>query len=129
MIRELQLQDKLNKNDLLMKNKLINKFTIRVYAIIINENNEVLLSDEFQEGMKMIKFPGGGMEFGEGTFDCLEREAIEEFGQEIEVLEHFYTTDFFQQAMFKKEYQVMSIYYLAKFKDEIKFKISDKVLF
>jgi len=105
----------------------IKKFTIRVYAIIINDNNEVLLSDEFQMGIKMTKFPGGGMEFGEGTFDCLKREAIEEFGQEIEVLEHFYTTDFFQQAMFKKEYQVMSIYYLANFKDEIKFKVSDKV--
>ena len=105
----------------------INHFTIRVYAIIINPKNEVLLSDEFQLGMKMTKFPGGGMEFGEGTIDCLKREAIEEFGQEIEVLEHFYTTDFFQQAMFKKEYQVVSIYYLAKFKDDIKFRISVKV--
>ena len=105
----------------------IKRFTIRVYAIIINDKKEVLLSDEFQEGMKMIKFPGGGMEFGEGTIDCLKREAVEEFGQEIEVLDHFYTTDFFQQAMFKKKYQVVSIYYLAKFKDEIKFKISDKV--
>ena len=104
-----------------------NHFTIRVYAIIINSKNEVLLSDEFQLGMKMTKFPGGGMEFGEGTIDCLKREAVEEFGQEIEVLEHFYTTDFFQQAIFKKEYQVVSIYYLAKFKDDIKFRISDKV--
>ena len=109
-----------------MTKNLINNFTIRVYAIIINNKNEVLLSDEFQMGMKMTKFPGGGMEFGEGTIDCLKREAIEEFGQEIEVLDHFYTTDFFQQARFKKEYQVVSIYYLAKFTDDIKFKISDK---
>ncbi len=105
---------------------LINRYTIRVYAIIINHKNEVLLSDEFQMGMKMTKFPGGGMEFGEGTIDCLKREAVEEFGQEIEVLEHFYTTDFFQQAIHKKEYQVVSIYYLAKFNGDIKFKISDK---
>lgn len=110
-----------------MTKNLINRFTIRVYAIIINGKNEVLLSDEFQEGMKMIKFPGGGMEFGEGTIDCLKREAIEEFGQEIEVLDHFYTTDFFQQALFKKGYQVVSIYYLAKFIDAVKFKISDKI--
>ncbi|MEN8118819.1 MAG: NUDIX domain-containing protein [Bacteroidota bacterium] len=109
-----------------MPENLINKFTIRVYAIIVNEKNEVLLSDEFQFGMKMTKFPGGGMEFGEGTIDCLKREAIEEFGQEIEVLNHLYTTDFFQQAKFKKEYQVVSIYYLAKFKDKIKFKVSEK---
>jgi len=104
----------------------IKRFTIRVYAVIINDKNEVLLSDEFQLGMKMTKFPGGGMVFGEGTIECLKREALEEFNQEIEVLEHFYTTDFFQQAMFKKEYQVVSIYYLAKFKDDIKFKISNK---
>ncbi len=109
-----------------MSKNQINKFTIRVYAIIINNKNEILLSDEFQMEMKMTKFPGGGLEFGEGTIECLKREAIEEFGQKIEVIEHFYTTDFFQQAMFKNDYQVVSIYYLAKFIDKIKFKISDK---
>ena len=85
-----------------MTKNLINNFTIRVYAIIINNKNEILLSDEFQMGMKMTKFPGGGMEFGEGTIDCLKREAIEEFGQEIEVLDHFYTTDFFNRPGLKK---------------------------
>ncbi len=104
-----------------------NRFTIRVYAIIINDRNEVLLSDEFRLGMKMTKFPGGGLEFGEGTIACLKREAIEEFGQEIEVLEHFYTTDFFQEALHNVNLQIISIYYLAKFKDEVQFKISDKV--
>lgn len=109
-----------------MTNDTVKHFTIRVYAIIINDKNEVLLSDEFQFGIKMTKFPGGGLELGEGTVDCLKREATEEFGQEIEVLDHFYTTEFFQQAMFKKEYQVVSIYYFAKFTDDVKFKISDK---
>lgn len=104
----------------------INKFTVRVYAIIFNENNEVLLSDEYYHNTKMTKFPGGGMEFGEGTVDTLKREAIEEFGQELEVLEHFYTTDFFQQAMFKKEFQVMSIYYKARFKKPVRFKTTTK---
>ncbi len=104
----------------------INKFTVRVYAIILNGNNEVLLSDEYYHNTKMTKFPGGGMEFGEGTIETLKRESVEEFGQELEVLEHFYTTDFFQQAMFKKEYQVMSIYYKAKFKELIKFKATTK---
>ena len=80
----------------------IKKFTIRVYAIIINDNNEVLLSDEFQMGIKMTKFPGGGMEFGEGTFDCLKREAIEEFGQEIEVLDIFIQLTFFSKLCLKK---------------------------
>lgn len=104
-----------------MGTKEINRFTVRVYALIINENNEVLLSDEYQHNTQMTKFPGGGVEFGEGTIEALERESVEEFGQELEVLEHFYTTDFFQQAMFIKECQVMSIYYKARFKEDIRF--------
>jgi len=104
----------------------INRFTVRVYAIIMNENDEVLLSDEYQHDTKMSKFPGGGVEFGEGTIQALERESIEEFGQEMEVLGHFYTTDFFQQAMFKKGFQVMSIYYKARFKEAIKFNTTHK---
>jgi len=104
----------------------INRFTVRVYALIINENGEVLLSDEYQHNTLMSKFPGGGVEFGEGTIQALERESIEEFGQELEVLEHFYTTDFFQQAMFIKDCQVLSIYYKAKFKEDIRFKTTRK---
>ena len=104
----------------------IKHFIIRIYALIINNKNEVLLSDEFQLGMKMTKFPGGGLNFGEGPVECLKREAIEEFGQEIDVLDHFYTTDFFQKAFFYDEHQIISIYYHARFQDKIKFKISTK---
>ena len=100
------------------------KFTIRAYAIIKNENDEVLLSDEFVFGIKITKFPGGGVEFGEGILDCLHREAIEELGQDIEVIQHFYTTDFFQQGLFNNEMQVVSVYYIAKLKEFQKFKIS-----
>lgn len=109
-----------------MHNSEIQHFTIRIYAIIINYADELLLSDEFQLDTKMTKFPGGGLEFGEGPIDCLKREAIEEFGQEIDITGHFYTTDFFQKALFLDGYQVISIYYLAKFKDSIRFKISSK---
>jgi len=101
-------------------------FNIRVYGLIINSHNQVLLSDEFQLGMKMTKFPGGGLEFGEGTIDCLKREAREEFNQEIEVLKHFYTLDYFQPAMFYSNFQLISIYYKARFKKPVSFKISTK---
>ena len=101
-------------------------FTIRVYGLIINNNDEVLISDEFQLGTKMTKFPGGGLEFGEGPAECIKREAIEEFGQEIKILSHFYTTDFFQKALFYKDYQLISIYYRIQFIEPIKFKISNK---
>ena len=69
---------------------------------------------------------GEGLQIGEGAIDCLKREAIEEFGQEIEVLKHFYTTDYFQSTQFYDHAQLISIYYLAEFKTPIKFKISDK---
>jgi ADP-ribose pyrophosphatase YjhB (NUDIX family) len=105
---------------------MILSFNIRVYALIFSQNNEVLLTDEFRFGMKLTKFPGGGLEFGEGTIECLKREAMEEFGQEIEITQHFYTTDFFQSSMFNSEHQLISIYYIARFADKIKFRISDK---
>lgn len=91
------------------------KFIVRVYAIIINDKHEVLLSDEIYNNTYMTKFPGGGLEFGEGTIDCLKREALEEFRQEIYVVRHFYTTDFFQNSLFHEKAQLISIYYLARF--------------
>jgi 8-oxo-dGTP diphosphatase len=104
----------------------INHFNIRVYAIIINKQNEVLLSDEYRFGKYMTKFPGGGLKFNEGTIDCLQREALEEFGQPIKITQHFYTTEFFQQAEFYTNHQLISIYYKAQFIENPKFKISTK---
>ena len=104
-----------------------NKFVIRVYGIIINAKNEVLLSDEFQLGIRMTKFPGGGLEYGEGTIETLKREFREECnGQEIKNIIHFYTTDFFQKALFYENKQLLSIYYLAELMNPVKFKISEK---
>ncbi len=110
-----------------IKNLQLKSFNIRVYAIIYNETNDaILISDEFQLGMRMTKFPGGGLQFGEGTIDCLMREAFEEFGQEIKIISHFYTTDFFQKATFFEDQQLISIYYKVRFQEKPKFKISDK---
>ena len=101
----------------------IKHFSLRVYALIINDKAQVLLSDEYLFNQKMTKFPGGGMHFGEGTIDCILREAIEEFGQEIEVTEHFYTTHFFQRALFYSDHQLISIYYRGRFRDKALFLI------
>ncbi len=102
-------------------------FIIRVYGIIINKNQEVLLSDEYLLGIKMTKFPGGGLKFGEGPIDCLKREFSEECnGQEIKDITHFYTTDFYQKALFFENTQLISIYYSAKLEMPLKFKVSGK---
>ena len=89
-------------------------FNIRVYGILINEKNEVLVSDELIRGSYITKFPGGGLEFGEGTRDCLRREFLEEMNLRVEVGEHIYTTDFYQRSAFNPEHQIVSIYYAVK---------------
>ncbi len=107
--------------------KIEGNFVIRVYGLIVSENKVVLLSDEIQLGMKMTKFPGGGLEFGEGAINCLEREIKEECnGQELMNVEHFYTTDFFQKALFYDNKQLIGIYYYAELARPVRFKISDK---
>lgn len=88
------------------------KFNIRVYGLLINERNQILLSDEEEYGFRFSKFPGGGLEYGEGLIDALKREFIEECSAEIEVSEHFYTTDFFIQSVFNDS-QVISVYYIV----------------
>lgn len=88
------------------------RFNVRVYGLYISPENEVLVTDESYNDHFFTKFPGGGLEWGEGTADCLKREFIEEFNTDIEVLSHFYTTDFFQVSAFHHNDQVISVYYL-----------------
>ncbi len=88
-------------------------FNVRVYGILINTKNEVLVSDEWIRGKKYTKFPGGGLEFGEGTRDCLKREFLEEMRLDVDVTEHLYTTDYFQPSAFDDQHQLISIYYFV----------------
>ena len=90
-----------------------NQFNIRVYGLMINDEQEILLSDEEQNGQRFTKFPGGGLEFGEGLLDGLQREFLEECNMEIDIIRHFYTTDFFVQSLFCSG-QLLSVYYLVK---------------
>lgn len=96
----------------------INRFTIRVYGLLINEQKQVLLVHEKMPQLHFTKFPGGGLEFGEGTKDCLVREFKEESGLNIKVNDHIYTTDFFQPSAFKQGDQLMAIYYQVELIDK-----------
>jgi ADP-ribose pyrophosphatase YjhB (NUDIX family) len=89
------------------------QFNVRVYGLLINQHNEILVSDEQEYGMQFTKFPGGGLEYGEGLTDGLKREFIEECNAEIEVLSHFYTTDFFVKSAFNDS-QIISVYYMVR---------------
>lgn len=88
-------------------------FNVRVYGLLIDKG-KVLVSDELIHSRKITKFPGGGLEFGEGTLEAIKREMMEETNTPIEVLSHFYTTDFFQASAFNPKTQVISIYYIIK---------------
>ncbi|CAM4079240.1 ADP-ribose pyrophosphatase YjhB, NUDIX family [Pedobacter westerhofensis] len=88
-------------------------FNVRVYGLLINDANQLLVSDEQSGGMSFSKFPGGGVEYGEGLIDALKREFMEECEAEIEIISHFYTTDFFEKSSFNDS-QIISIYYLVR---------------
>ena len=100
------------------------RFNVRVYGILIVKD-AILVSDEYIKRNKITKLPGGGLEFGEGTKDCLIREFKEELDLEIDVTEHFYTTDFYVASSFDTNSQVISIYYLVKALGKLNFKVSE----
>src|ERR1700761_8837469 len=104
----------------------MNGFNVRVYGLLINDQDQVLISDEQEYGMRFTKFPGGGLEFGEGLIDGLKREFVEECNVEIEVLSHFYTTDFFVKSAFN-DTQIISVYYLVKNVNPLNLTIKTKV--
>ncbi len=87
--------------------------TVRVYGILMQDSREVLVSDEYIRGNFFTKFPGGGLELGEGTRDCLQREFMEEMNLRVSVGDHIYTTDFYQKSAFNPTHQILSIYYFA----------------
>lgn len=101
-------------------------FNVRVYGIYINDKDQVLVSDEHIRGKYYTKFPGGGLEQGEGTRDCLKREFMEEMKWNIEVGQHIYTTDFYQLSAFNPSDQIISIYYFVKPLEPISFKLVQK---
>lgn len=86
------------------------RFNIRVYGLLIQEG-KVLITDEIRSGVEMTKFPGGGLEFGEGVADCLVREFKEELNITVKVHDLFYINEFFQVSSFSNNDQLMSIYY------------------
>ena len=99
---------------------------VRVYGILI-QDGKVLVSDEYIKGNNITKFPGGGLEYGEGTKECLMREFKEELNLNIEILSHFYTTDFFVNSAFSNQSQIISIYYLVKPIEAFDFSISTQL--
>jgi ADP-ribose pyrophosphatase YjhB (NUDIX family) len=90
---------------------ILRRFNVRVYGLLINDKDQVLVADELIKGTYTTKFPGGGLELGEGLREGLVREFQEECGVAVQVTDHFYTTDFFVASQWDNESQVISVYY------------------
>ncbi|MFZ9658055.1 MAG: NUDIX domain-containing protein [Crocinitomicaceae bacterium] len=89
----------------------MSKFNLRVYALLINEKQEILLSDENRFGKFFTKFPGGGVEHGEGIQDALFRELQEELQLEISSADFFYFNEFHQASAFDQS-NLVAFYYI-----------------
>ncbi len=92
-------------------------FNVRIYALLEHKGKVLVIHEPFQ-GKLIYKFPGGGLEFGEGTIDCLKREFKEELNLDVIIGSHFYTQDFFTVNAFDSTEQILLIYYKATVTDE-----------
>jgi ADP-ribose pyrophosphatase YjhB (NUDIX family) len=97
----------------------IDTFNLRVYGLWVNTQQEVLLVEEKIKANTYVKFPGGGLEFGEGILDCLYREIKEETALDVLAHQHYYTTEFFQPSKFHPRHQVISIYYRIRCDEQL----------
>ena len=92
---------------------MIDKINVRIYAAAIKDEKVLTLYEEYA-GEKLVKLPGGGLEFGEGILDCLHREFEEELNAKIKIVEHLYTQEHFQISKFRENEQLLTIYYIVE---------------
>jgi len=95
-----------------------------VYACVVKDKKVLTLFEEYA-GEPLMKFPGGGLEFGEGLKECLKREFAEELNVDVEIGEHFYTQEDFLVSRFRDNEQLLTIYYLVNIVNEEDFIILD----
>lgn len=106
---------------------MIDKINVRVYATIVKDNKVLVLHEEYV-GEQLMKFPGGGLEFGESVLECVQRELDEELNIKVKNIEHLYTQEDFLVSKFRNSEQLLTIYYLAEMIDENELLILDRCI-
>lgn len=103
----------------------LDAFTIRIYGVLV-ENNKLMRLKEPYWGEILYKLPGGGLEYGEGTLECLARELKEELNLELDTAELFYAQEDFIRSKFKTNEQLFTVYYKITCKNIADLQIIDK---
>lgn len=105
---------------------LPSRFNVRVYFFLVSRRGPggkstpfegvdcILVSEEHISGRHCTKWPGGGLEFGEGPMECAQREAQEELGQDIALGPLVHATGSFVRSAWRPQEQVLCHYYLAR---------------
>ena len=106
---------------------MINKINVRVYATVVKDRKVLVLHEEYA-GSQLMKFPGGGLEFGESVLECLHREFEEELNVKINIIEHLYTQEDFLVSRFREDEQLLTLYYSAEIIDENDLLIRDSCI-
>jgi ADP-ribose pyrophosphatase YjhB (NUDIX family) len=92
-------------------------FNIRVYALVV-KNNRLLISEEQHGGFFLRKFPGGGLQFGEGVLQALHRELKEELDADVESASLLCVTEDFVVSFLNDKQQVIGVHYLVDLKQD-----------
>ena len=102
------------------------RLNVRVYMMVTRQHPQtgqpqVLVSYERLPRGGVMKFPGGGLEWGEGTTACLRREALEELGQPLEVGRLVHVSQRAHISSFDPNHQVIAVHYEARLEGPVEF--------
>ena len=103
--------------------------TLRVYGFLMNDSGQVLIAVERYKGIPMVKFPGGGVDWGEGHKDALIREFKEELDLTIKVKKNIYFNDFAQESAIDSKFQVQSFFYIVESQGPLNFNTCSSIEF